>query len=179
MISISINNKAICTVMQQKFLHKTHCIIPFFFVVSVFFTITTQSIMLKQLGRRNFTPKEHKLVVFLANSAYSCNIIAEQFNYSVRTVYQILQNHKTRDTFEDLPRSGRPFKINNRAFRHLDRHIDTNRYQTLGEITHFLNTFLSLSVYKDTVSRTLNYHLGYHLCYAHKKPFLTASYIEK
>ena len=84
--------------------------------------------MLKQLGRRNLTPEERRLVVSLADSAYPCDVIAEQFNCSVRTVYQILQNHKSRDTFEDLPRSGRPFKINDRALRHLDRHMDTSRH---------------------------------------------------
>ena len=118
-------------------------------------------------------------MVSLADSAYPRDIIAEQFNCSVRTIYQILQNHKTRDTFEDLPRSSRPFKINDRAFHHLDRHIDTSRRQTLGKITYFLNTSLSLPVCKDTVSRTLKYHLGYHSCHACKKPFLTASHIKK
>ena len=118
-------------------------------------------------------------MVSLADSAYPRDVIAEQFNCSVRTVYQILQNHKSRDTFEDLPRSGRPFKINDRALRHLDRHMDTSRRQTLGEITHFLNTSLSLPVCKDTISRTLNHRLGYHSRHARKKPFLTASHIEK
>ena len=135
--------------------------------------------MPKQLGRRNLTLEECRLVVSLADSAYPHDVIAEQFNCSVRTVYQILQNHKSRDTFEDLLRSGRSFKINNRALHHLDRHIDTSRCQTLGEITYFLNTFLSLFVCKDTVSRTLNHHLGYYLYHACKKPFLTASYIKK
>ena len=135
--------------------------------------------MPKQLKRRNLTPEEQRLVVSLANSAYPCDVIAEQFNCSVRTVYQILQNHKTRDTFEDLPRSGRPFKINDRALRYLDRHIDTSRRQTLGEITYFLNTSLSLPVCKDTVSRTLNHRLGYHSHHTRKKPFLTTSHIEK
>ena len=135
--------------------------------------------MPKQLGRRNLTPEERRLVVSLADSAYPRDVIAEQFNCSVRTVYQILQNHKSRDTFEDLPRSGRPFKINDRALCHLDRHMDTSRHQTLGEITHFLNTSLSLPVCKDTVSRTLNYCLRYHSGHACKKAFLTAFYIEK
>ena len=84
--------------------------------------------MPKQLGRRNLTPEERRLVVSLADSAYPCDIIAKQFNCSVKTVYQILQNHKTRDTFENLPRSGRPFKINNRALHYLDRHMDTSRH---------------------------------------------------
>ena len=59
----------------------------FFFYCFCFFTTTTQSIMPKQLGRRNLTPEERRLVVSLADSAYSCDVIAEQFNCSVRTIY--------------------------------------------------------------------------------------------
>ena len=57
--------------------------------------------------------------------------------------------------------------------------MDTSRHQTLGEITHFLNIFLSFPICKDTVSRTLNHCLEYYSRYAYKKPFLTTSYIEK
>ena len=38
---------------------------------------------------------------------------------------------------------------------------------------------MSLPICKDTVSRILNHYFGYHSHYACKKPFLTASHIEK
>ena len=155
-----------------------YCVTLFFFCFC-FFTTTTQLIMPKQLGRQNLTLEEHRLMVSLADSTYPCDVIAEQFNCLVRTVYQIFQNYKTRNTFENLFRSSRPFKVNNRALYHLDRHINTSKCQILDKNTYFLNTSLSFSVCKNTVFRTLNHCLGYHSYYACKKPFLTVFYIEK
>ena len=138
-----------------------------------FIKSTTNSIMPKQLGARNTTPAERLAIIHMAKSLVPLAEIANSFNRPLRTVQQVLKNHKDRGHVEDLPRSGRPTKINDRAIRHLKKFIDSDRRQKLGDITHSLNTVLSQPVSPRTVSRVIHDRLEMRACHARRKPFLS------
>ena len=67
--------------------------------------------MPKQLGQRNLTLDERRILVSLSTSGIPREEIAKHFNCSLRTVYRTIENSRARDAFEELPRSRRASKI--------------------------------------------------------------------
>ena len=134
--------------------------------------------MPKQLGQRNLTSDERCILVSLSTSGILREEIVKHFNCSLRTVYRTIENSRARDAFEELPRSGRASKIDERALRHLNSHVEKDRRQPLAEITTFINSFLPSPVSTRTTSRALNHRLGLFSRHARKKPFLTETHIK-
>ena len=134
--------------------------------------------MPKEIGKNNLTPDQHDCIVRLSQNGFPQDVIAATFSCSECGVCQVLQNYNTRGHTMDLPRSGRPPKINERGLRHLERAVNDNRRQTLGEITQFLNTCLPSPVAPRTVQRALHNHLDFSSRQACKKPFLKPVHIE-
>ena len=95
--------------------------------------------MTKILGKRNSTPAERQAMLSMAHSGIPHTEIAKAFSCSLSTVGRTLCHFKVHGHSEDLPRSGRPGKLGERNLRHLRRIVETNRRQTLGEITETVN----------------------------------------
>ena len=102
--------------------------------------------------------------------------IANLTGVHLRTVQRIVKNYKERGYYEDAPRSGRPPKLDQRAIRHLNRHVDHNRRQSLANITRDVNNFNTSHVVPRTVKHAMNGILGLNARVAAKKPFLNAGH---
>jgi transposase len=73
--------------------------------------------MPKVVGDENTSPELRHTIVCLAQQNIPRTVIANSFNLHLRTVFSIIQRYKLRGHNEDLPRSGRPCKINERTSR--------------------------------------------------------------
>ncbi|PAV21601.1 Tc1-like transporase [Pyrrhoderma noxium] len=134
--------------------------------------------MPKNLGQRNTNSAERAAIIRLLSEGRSPSKIAEFFNCSRTTVYNIQASYNKTGNFDDAPRSGRPSKMDERSLRHLDRIVKSNRREILGNITTSLNTFLTSPVCTRTVQRTLHNTLQYYARHAVKKPYLKEVHIQ-
>lgn len=57
--------------------------------------------------------------------------------------------------------------------------MESNRRQTLGDITHDVNSTLDSLVHPRTIQRALYDRLGMHSCHACEKPYLKPNHIER
>lgn len=135
--------------------------------------------MPKILGAHNLTPAQRDCIFKLSEQCFPKELIALTFSCDIRTVERTLENYKARGHFKELPRSGRPPKINPRGLRHLERVVDGDRRQTLGDITKFMNTCLPSPVAPRTVQRAIHNKLLYYARHAVTKPYLKPCHIER
>lgn len=135
--------------------------------------------MTKLLGSHNTTPAERLAICKMAEAGVDQAKIAETMDRPPRTIRRIIHNSVARGHNEDLPRSGRPHKIDARAMRHIQLEIHKNRRQTLGDITETLNRSISGGVTKKTVANAIHDNLGMSSCVARKKPNLKPGHIAR
>jgi transposase len=128
--------------------------------------------MPKLVGTKNTHPDLRSLIYNHAQSGTSLPEIANLYGVHLRTVQRILKNYQERGYHIDAPRSGRPPRLDQRAIRHLNHHVERNRRQPLADITQHVNTFTIPPVASRTVKRALNKALGLNAHVAAKKPFL-------
>lgn len=133
--------------------------------------------MPKELGKKNLTSAQRDCIIQLFSNGLPHDQIAKVMGCCLRTVFYTLRNYQARGHTLELARSGRPPKLNERDIRHLDRHLDNNRRQTLGDITNTVNSFVPSPVSPRTVQRAIHNKLGYHACHAVKKPHLKPEHI--
>jgi transposase len=94
--------------------------------------------------------------------------IAKQLDMSSVTVNKVIARYKLSGSTENLQRSGRPKKMNERDFRHLVNDVKKNRRARLQDITN--NTPSNVS--QSTIRNTLH-ELGMNSRIAAKKPFIS------
>ena len=92
-------------------------------------------------------------------------------NLSLSTVGNIIRKFKKYgDSTANLPRNGRPRKINERTSRWISRNVQINTFITCSEIKTDLEGS-EINVSKDTISRAL-YRSGFHSRSPRKMPLL-------
>lgn len=141
-------------------------------VVSSLYSITTISTMSRKKGKPNTTPTERKAICRQLKDGIHPAQIAINFNITERAVYDIFERYKAKVDFEDAARSGRPSKLTPRDIRHLNRTIQSNRRQSLGDVTTAVNNFAAQSVVPQTVREHLHKDLGYTSHRPVEKPYL-------
>jgi transposase len=127
--------------------------------------------MPKEPGEHNTTPEIRYAMVQMAKQGILPSLIATTFEHSISCVYRVLAHQRVHGHNNDLPRPRRPPKVNARTSRHLTRVMDTDRRQTLAELTNATHSMIDAPVSKKTVSRTLKM-LGIGSRIARKKPYL-------
>ena len=83
--------------------------------------------MSKQIGSSNTTSAQREAIIRLANSNLTQAQIADAFQMSTRIIQCILKNYEQRGHVNDLLRSERPHRINNRCLCFLQHSLDNNR----------------------------------------------------
>ena len=103
--------------------------------------------------------------------------IGKEMNLALSTVEIIIRKYKKYGNgTANLPRKGRPRKINERTSRWIGRSVQINALITRSEIKTDLEG-AGINVSKDTISRTL-YHTGFHSRSPRKVPFLNTKNVK-
>jgi len=108
----------------------------------------------------------------MAESGFNTALIAELYNVSPPTVRRLIVNQRVRGHNHDLPRSGRPRKLDERALRHLNQSLEQDRRQTLGDLTNLITTACQVPISTKTTARAIKQFLNMSSRVARKKPFL-------
>src|SRR5215470_4951377 len=101
---------------------------------------TSSSPMPKQVKSHNTTPALRDAICRMAESGFNTALIAELQNVSPATVRRLVANQRVRGHNYDLPRSGHPRKLDERALRHLNQSLEQDRRQTLVDLTNLVTT---------------------------------------
>ena len=97
--------------------------------------------------------------------------IGKEMNLALSTVGNIIRKYKKcGDGTANLPRNGRPRKINERTLRWISRNVQINPFITRSKIKTDLEG-VRINVSKDTISRAL-YRTGFHSRSPRKVPLL-------
>ena len=103
--------------------------------------------------------------------------ISKEINLALITVENIIRKYKKYgDGTANLPRNGRPRKINERTSRWIIRYVQINPFITRSEIKTDLEG-AGISVSKDTTSRAL-YRTGFHSRSPRKVPLLKTKHVK-
>ena len=86
--------------------------------------------------------------------------ISKEMNLALSTVGNIIRKYKYGDGTANLPRNGRPRKMNRRTSRGISRNVQINPFITRSEIKTD-HEVAGINGSKDTISRTL-YRTGFH-----------------
>ena len=96
--------------------------------------------------------------------------ISTEMNLALSTVGNIIRKYKKYgDGAENLPRNGRPRKINERTSRWISRNVQIHPFITSSEIKTDLEG-AGINISKDTITRAL-YRTGFHLKSPIKVPY--------
>ena len=108
---------------------------------------------------------------------YKIVLLIKKINLARSTVGNIIRKYKKYgDGTANLPRNGRPRKINERTSRWISRNVQINPFITSSEIkTDFEGA--GINVNKDIISRAL-YRTGFHSRSPRKGPLLKTKYIK-
>lgn len=106
-------------------------------------------------ARRELTVEQKKVVINLTKQKFSQKNVAGVLNVSQSCISKFLKRWKCRKSVENLQRSGRPKKTDDRCDRRIIRHVKCHRKQTLQEITNTVNNFIPQSLAPRTVRRRL------------------------
>ena len=131
-----------------------------------------QGLKTKELSRdmRNRTTEHHK-------GGQSYRKISKEMNLTLSPVGNIIRKYKKYgDGTTNLPRNGRPRKINERTSRWISRNMQIYAFITRSEIKTDLEG-AGINVNKDTISRAL-YRTGFHSRSPRKGPLLKTKYIK-
>ena len=103
--------------------------------------------------------------------------ISKEMNLALSTVGNIIRKYKKYgDGTENLPRNGRPRKINERTSRWISRNVQINTFITRSEIKTDLEG-AGINVSKDTISRAL-YRTGFYSLSPRKVPLLKNKHVK-
>ena len=108
--------------------------------------------------RKEMSTPQKQMVVSLREDGFSQYKIAEIMGVSQSCISRFLRKFNQSGSIENLPRSGRPRKTDERGDRKILRCVKTDRRQTLAEITNDANNVLPSSVSSRTVRRRLRFH---------------------
>ena len=103
--------------------------------------------------------------------------ICKEMNLALSTVgYIITKYKKYGDSIANLPRNGRPRKINERSSRWISRNVQINPFIIRSEIKTDLEG-AGINVSKDTISSDL-YHTDFHSRLPRKMPLLKTKHVK-
>jgi transposase len=128
--------------------------------------------MPKAPGVKYITPELRAIIWQNAQDGLQTEEIARFTNISKRAIQKIVKRYKERGHHENAPKVGRPRRLNERAIRHLQIHLEKDRHQSLSDITDFVNNFAEPRVSIDTIQRVLERDLDMHARISAPKPFL-------
>ena len=133
--------------------------------------------MPKSVGTPNTGSELRQLICEKARNGQRLSQIALEVKRPLRTIQSIVKRNSERGHNEDLPRSGRPSKFTERDLRHLKLNVESNRRQSLADITNNINLALPSPVVKRTIGRFLKKHMNMTSRIAAKKPFLMDKHV--
>ncbi|XP_053389875.1 uncharacterized protein LOC128552840 [Mercenaria mercenaria] len=108
--------------------------------------------------RKELTPEQKEIVIFLVNDGLSQRKIAEVLEISQSGETLFLKRYNARESVENPPRSGRPLAAGRRGDRQIMRLARSNRRDPLAE-----NTGLAIGTLPDPISsRTVRRGLKFH-----------------
>ena len=108
---------------------------------------------------------------------YKIVLLIKEMNLALSTVGNIIRKYKQYgDGPANLPRNGRPRKINERTSRWISRNMQINTFITRSEIKTDLEG-AGINVSKDTISRAL-YRTGFHSRSQRKVPLLKTKHVK-
>lgn len=113
-----------------------------------------------------------ELVIKLKNEAKSLNQISQIIGRSRATVQGIIRKYNLTKTTENLPRTGRPPKLNGRDKREIIRTIRNNPKTTAVDIAKHLEKVKETDVNPECVRRALREE-GYNSRIPRKKPLIS------
>lgn len=122
--------------------------------------------------RKEISTDVRKLVIKFLNEGKSMAKVGEILNLSKSTVQTILNNYKKNKSFESLPRTGRPLKLDERIRRKILREVTENPKKSSIEIKNDIKRYYGIEVHADTVRRCLK-KSGLQSCIARKKPYIS------
>ena len=128
--------------------------------------------MPKVTGKENTSPQLRALIYSRYEEGMSSSTIATLSNTTPCTVQRIIKNYKERGHHNDIPRTGRPPKFNDRDIRHLKITIEGDRRQSLSDITSTINAAITSPAHYNTIWNAINQDLSMNARKAAKKPFL-------
>lgn len=96
-----------------------------------------------------------KLVIKLSSEGKSMAKVGEIVNLSKSTVQTVIRNYKNTKSFESLPRSGRPLKLDVRLRRNIVREVTENPMKSSVDLKKDLKRDYGVEVHPDTVRRCL------------------------
>ena len=103
--------------------------------------------------------------------------ISKEMNLSLSTVGNIIRKYKKYgDSTANLPRNGKPRKINELTSGWISRNVQINPFITRSEIKTDLKD-ARINVSKDTISRAL-YRTGFHSWSPRKVPLLKTKHVK-
>jgi transposase len=105
--------------------------------------------------------------------------IADDLNCSASTVQRVLRMYAIRGYHNDGKRLGQPKKFDDRGVRRAQRAVESNRQQTLADLTSAINTGFSTTVSKSTIQTTIHQTIGMYSRHAWHNPFLTATHHQR
>ena len=90
--------------------------------------------------RKEMTPDKKDAIVRLHRSGMSKKEIADSLGINYSTVLKFLKQFQQTNSVENVPRSGRPKKMDDRGCRVLNRILREDKSATLVDITNKFNT---------------------------------------
>jgi len=109
-----------------------------------------------------------------ASTGCKLSELAADLQCPLRTIQDIVRRGNQRGHNENMPRTGRPRKLNQRAIRHTHIIVEHDRRQSLSNITYSLNLGLSSPVTAPTIRSLLKTQFDMSHRVAAKKPFINA-----
>lgn len=116
--------------------------------------------------------EDRSKIVTLHERGESVKSISQQFHINIRTVYSILHKWKQYHSLEDLPKTGRPTKVNDRTRRRLARMVLKNEVKTAPQLARNALSQDNISISSDT-ARNLLHKEGIKIMHTIRKPMLT------
>lgn len=123
-------------------------------------------------GRKEISAEVRKLVVKLSNEGKSMAKVGQIVSLSKSTVQTILKNYKKNKSYESLPRTGRPLKLNERLRRKIVREVIDNPKKSSVELKNYVQEYYGVNVHADTIRPCLKKN-GLHSYIARKKPYIS------
>ena len=117
-------------------------------------------------------------IIALREKGISLRQIAHQTKVNVNTVNKVLRKWKSHHTIKDLPKAGRPSKVDDRTRRRLSRMIQSGEVSTATELAHTAASQHICHISARTARNVLHQE-GLKAMHMVKRPLLTRSHKRK
>jgi transposase len=107
--------------------------------------------------RRELTEFEQGEIIGLWKGGHSERNIEEILGHPKSTIHGTIISYKISGQITASSRSGRPPKFTAKDVRHLVKTLKEDRQQSLEEMTKKFSESLSISVFSNTIKRTLHF----------------------